>query len=197
MNSNSSSFGAGHAAVRGAIAFGAVSIGVYGTVAFAGRWLYRHLTEPGAYAFWAALYLVGAPWLMGRLLVPAGGRRRFGMLFVLGFVAYSLGWVAAYFPMRNKPGEILASVIGPALFACVLCVGFRQVREILRGALVLSVGHGLGYFAGDALNTAIGGPAGMVLWGVCHGIGYGAALGWLVGRLVAGRTVDVQPPGGA
>lgn len=182
------------AAGLGALGFGAVSVVVYGTVAFGGRWLYRTLTEAGAYSFWAAVYLLGAPWLLGRLLAPPGLRRRYGMAFVVGFLAYAVGWVAAYFPLRNKPGEILASVLGPALFAVVMAVALGNRRTWPSTAVALMVGHGLGYFAGDFLNTALGGPTGMVLWGVCHGLGYGAAIGWASARWLRSRpgTTDVH-----
>ncbi len=188
-----------NAALLGALGFGAVSIVVYGTVAFAGKWLYRNLTEAGAYSFWAALYLLGAPWLLGRLLVAAPTRRRYGVAFVAGFLAYSVGWVTAYFPLRNKPGEVLASILGPALFAAVMCAAFRRWPTWVSTTAVLVVGHGLGYFAGDYLNTALGGPVGMVMWGVCHGLGYGAAIGWAtrVWTAGAGGTADVPSRVGA
>jgi hypothetical protein len=187
--------GPGRAAVLGILGFGVPSLVVYGTVAFAGRWLYRNLTEPGAYAFWAALYLLGAPWLLGRLLVAPARRRWFLGWFVLGFVAYALGWVAAYFPLRGKTGELIASGLGPALFALVLCRAYRRPGAWPSLGLVLGIGHTLGYFAGDWVNTAAGGPGGMVGWGACHGAGYGAALGWAIAKLEGGRTMDV--PGGA
>lgn len=178
----------------GALGFGLVSVVVYGTVAFGGRWFYRTLTEAGAYAFWAGVYLLGAPWLLARLLAPVGMRRRYGLAFVVGFLAYAVGWVAAYFPMRNKPGELLASVLGPALFAVVMSVAFRNKRVWPSTAVAMSVGHGLGYFAGDFLNSALGGAAGMLMWGVCHGLGYGAAIGWSSVRWMRGwpGTADVR-----
>ncbi|MGE3312482.1 MAG: hypothetical protein AB7O66_21145 [Limisphaerales bacterium] len=178
------------AAVLGALSFGGVSVVVYGTVAFAGRWLYRTLTEAGAYGFWGTLYLLGAPWLLGRLLVPASKRRHYVLVFVLGFVAYAMGWVIPYFALRNKPGEILASVIGPALFAVVMAFGFRRLSTVPATAAVLVVGHGLGYFLGDYLNTTLRGPVGMVMWGVCHGLGFGAAIGWATRAWTADSSVD-------
>lgn len=182
----------------GALGFGGVSVVVYGTVAFAGRWLYRNLTEAGAYSFWAALYLLGTPWLLGRLLVPGPKRRRYGLAFVLGFLGYAAGWVAPYFALRGKPGELLAALVGPVVLAVVMAVAFRRTGTITSTAVVLVVGHGLGYFAGDFLNTALTGPLGMVMWGVCHGLGYGAAIGWAtrVWTLEAAGTADVRPPGG-
>ncbi len=180
-------------ALRGAAGFGAVSVIVYGTVAFAGRWLYTTLTETGAYAFWAALYLGGTPGVLGRLLIPAGRRRRFSLLFMVGFLAYALGWVAAYFPLRNKPGELLASLLGPALFAVVLCAGYRRTAAWWALSAVLAIGHGAGYFLGDLLNSTVRGPFGMVLWGVAHGLGYGAAIGWALWRVGATEDVLVRP----
>lgn len=189
------------AAVLGALGFGGVSVVVYGTVAFAGRWLYRNLTEAGAYGFWAALYVLGTPWLLGVLLVPSPKRRRYGVWFVLGFLAYALGWVAPYFALRGKPGEVVAALVGPVLLAIVMAVAFRRTGTLAWTATALVVGHGLGYFAGDFLNTALGGPVGMVLWGVCHGLGYGAAIGWAsrvwtADDVAASGTTDVQPQGG-
>ncbi len=185
------------ATVLGALSFGGVSVVVYGTVAFAGRWLYRTLTEAGAYTFWGMLYLVGAPWLLGRLLVPAPRRRHYVLVFVMGFVAYAMGWVIPYFVLRNKPGEILASLVGPALFAAVMAFGFRRLPTSPMTAAALVVGHGLGYFLGDYLNTTLGGPLGMVMWGVCHGLGFGAAIGWATRVWTADATATEGTDGPA
>jgi len=189
------------AAILGALGFGAVSMVVYGTVAFAGKWLYRNLTEAGAYGFWAALYLLGTPWLLGQLLVPSAKRRRYGFAFVLGFLAYAVGWVAPYFALRGKPGEIVAALVGPVLLAIVMAMTFRRPWTLPATAAVLVVGHGLGYFAGDFLNTSLKGPLGMVMWGVCHGLGYGAAIGWAsrvwtADVAEAAGTANVRPSGG-
>lgn len=184
------------AAWLGALGFGSVSVLVYGTVAFAGGWLYRNLTELGAYGFWAALYLLGAPWVLGRLLVPAALRLRYGVAFVVGFLAYAGGWMAPYFALRNKPGEIVASILGPALLAVVMAAAFRRWQRFALVAVALMVGHGLGYFAGDLLHATLPKPWGMVMWGVCHGIGYGAAIGWATRVWVRGPsgTAVVPPP---
>lgn len=189
------------AALLGALGFGAVSVVVYGTVAFAGKWLYRNLTEAGAYSFWAVLYLLGTPWLLGRLLVPSAKRRRYGLAFVLGFLAYAAGWVAPYFALRGKPGEIVAALVGPVMLAIVMALAFRRSWTMATTAVVLVVGHGLGYFAGDFLNSSLKGPLGMVMWGVCHGLGYGAAIGWAtrlwtVDAAAVPGTADVRPVGG-
>jgi hypothetical protein len=189
------------AALLGALGFGAVSVVVYGTVAFAGKWLYRNLTEAGAYGFWAALYLLGTPWLLGRLLVPSAKRQRYGWVFVLGFLAYAAGWVAPYFALRGKPGELVAALVGPVMLAVVMALAFRRSWTIPATAAVLVVGHGLGYFAGDVLNSTLKGPLGMVMWGVCHGLGYGAAIGWATRMWTADSvgadgTADVRLSGG-
>ena len=186
-------------ALRGALGFGATSIVVYGTVAFGGRWLYRHLTEAGAYSFWAALYLLGTPYLLGRLLAPWTLRRRYAAVFILAFLAYAMGWVAMYFTWRHKFGEILGSILGPTLFAVVMATAFRKPSTIPGTAAVVSIGHAVGYFAGDFLNTTVGGPTGMLLWGVCHGAGFGAVLGWASTRWIplAPGTADVPGSGGS
>jgi hypothetical protein len=170
----------GEAALRGALGFGAVSFLVYATVAFGSPWLYGNLTEAGAYAFWAALFIVGATWLLGRLLVVPASRPRFAAAFVVGFLAYTIGWIAAYFPLRSKGGELLASVIGPALLAVVLTGTFRRWSVLPAVAAVLIVGHTVGYFLGDALHSNLSGPIGMLLWGVFYGLGFGTAIGWAI-----------------
>jgi hypothetical protein len=61
--------------------------------------------------------------------------------------------------------------------ACVLALGFGAARSAPNLWAVLFVANSVGYFLGSALNDAVGGGAGMLLWGAAYGLFLGAGLG--------------------
>lgn len=164
--------------LRGAAGFGLASLAVFSTVAFGERWLYSHLGLYGAYAAWTALFILLGGAALGPLAAGSHWRMpRFYLLFGAAFFAYAAGWIAAYFILRDSTGEWLGSLAGSLLMGGVLAAGFGWRRSALIASAVLFVGNSAGYFLGSALNTAIGGPAGMLLWGGAYGLFLGAALG--------------------
>ncbi len=179
-------------ALRGALGFGAVSLLVYGSVAFGGGWMYGALTETGAYAVWAALFLAGAPWILARLLVVPRRRLRFGLAFVGAFLVYAAVWTTVYFLRRDAVGELLASLMAPALLAVTLAIGmgFPGVAGIT--AVALALGHTGGYYIGRWLHDTLPAPYGMLAWGLAYGVGFGAALGWAAARLES--AADASSP---
>ncbi len=84
--------------------------------AFVGRWFYRTVGEVGLHVAIAAMFLgLSGAWL--HPLIP-GPRayRRFQIAFLPAFLAYAVGWSAAWFLWRNKTGEWIGSALGCLLF---------------------------------------------------------------------------------
>lgn len=163
-------------ALAGSLRFGLVSVAVFATVAFGERWMYQRLGLGGAYAVWTVLFL-GLGGLALAPLAPADRRRRFPGLFALAFLGYAVGWIGAYFTLGGAAGEWLGSLAGSLLLGLILAAGLGAARSIPRFALLLFVANSAGYFLGSALNEAIRGPVGMLLWGTAYGLGLGAGLG--------------------
>ena len=61
--------------------------------------------------------------------------------------------------------------------AIVFAAGFEALRSIPKLTLILFVCNSSGYFLGSALNDAVRGPSGMLLWGVAYGLFLGAGIG--------------------
>lgn len=173
----------------GGLGFGLVSLGVFATVAFAERWMYVHLGLLGAYLVWTALFILLGGTALGLLVVGRWRLPKFYLLFGLAFFAYAAGWIGAYFNFRGVTGEWLGSLAGSVLMGAVLAAGFRAGRTILKLSAALFVTNSAGYFLGSALNNAVGGSTGMLLWGTAYGLflgaGLGAALHWCQTRQAA------------
>jgi hypothetical protein len=164
--------------VLGGINFGLASLAVFATVAFAERWMYLTLGLAGAYIVWTALFILLGGGALHPLVVGPRRGARFFLLFTLSFIAYAVGWIAAYFLVRGTAGEWLGSLFGSVLMALILAAGFGVLRtELARVALVLFVANSIGYFLGSAVNAAIPRPTGMLLWGVLYGVFLGAGMG--------------------
>jgi hypothetical protein len=167
----------GRALLTGALGFGAVSVCVFATVAFAERWMYARLGLYGAYLGWTALFILLGGGALGTLARGRWRLPRFYLLFGAAFFAYAVGWVGAYFALRGAAGEWVGSLAGSLLLGAVFAAGFGRARRALSLFAVLFVANSAGYFLGSALNEAVGGPAGMLLWGAAYGLGLGAGLG--------------------
>jgi hypothetical protein len=163
--------------VTGAIGFGLVSLCVFATVAYGERWMYRNLGLLGAYLTWTVLFIVPSGAVFGSLVVVRWRLPKFFLLFGLAFFAYAVGWMAAYFILRNTLGEWIGSLLGSVLMAVVFAAGFNSLRSLLKLSAVLFVSNSLGYFVGSALYASLGLPTGMLLWGVVYGLFFGAGIG--------------------
>ena len=161
----------------GTIGFLTASLVVFATVAFGERWMYRTFGLSGAYLIWTTLFIAIAGSLLSRLVLGPGRFQRFFVLFTAAFLLYAIGWIAAYFVIRGAGGEIAGSLAGTALMAGVICIVFGRTDKFLTVLLILFVGNSIGYFLGRLLNDSFQGRLGMLMWGVCFGIGLGAALG--------------------
>ena len=168
----------GESLLFASLGFLGASLLVYGTVAFAGRWMYRALGEGRAYTVWAALFILAGGAALARLVIGPGRLRRFYLLFSIAFILYAAGWVAAYFPLRDAKGEWLGSLVGTLLIAVVFAWGFGAWNRLPMIWLVLFVSHSAGYFLGSILNSIIGDKTGMMLWGASYGWLFGLGLGY-------------------
>lgn len=169
------------AALRGALGFGLASLVVFGTVAFAERWMYQTLGLYGAYAAWTLLFIFPSVMVLRSLVVDPARRRSFPLLFAVAFFLYAVGWMAAYFLLRKscgeQPAELVGSLLGSALLALTLATGIGAARRFGRLFGLLFAASTTGYFLGGAVYFALGRPVGMLLWGVVYGVLLGAALG--------------------
>lgn len=163
--------------IRGGLAFGLVSLFVFATVAFAERWMYRTLTELGAYLVWTILFIALGGAALGSLVVGRLRLPKFYLLFGVAFFAYSVAWVLAYFMLRGFAGEWAGSLAGSVLMALVFAAGFRTTSSTLKFAAILFVANSIGYFLGSALNNYFKLELGMLLWGAAYGLFLGAGLG--------------------
>jgi hypothetical protein len=179
----------GRSVVTGAVGFGVVSLLVFATVAFAERWMYTNLTVLGAYLAWTLLFILLGGGALGSLVVGRWRLPKFYLLYGLAFLAYAVGWVAAYFILRGTRGEWVGSLAGSILMALVFAAGFKAIRFTLQFSWILFVANSIGYFLGSALNDAVGGPAGMLLWGVAYGLFLGAGIGAVLHYLQVQRAL--------
>jgi hypothetical protein len=161
----------------GGAGFCLASLAVFATVAFAERWMYQRLGLAGAYSTWTVLFILLGGAALLPLLTEPGRWLRFYLLFGAAFLFYAVGWTGAYFTLRGKAGEWAASLAGSILMGLVFAFGFGALRAAVKLIAVLFVGNSAGYFLGDALNRALGGRVGMLLWGAAYGLFLGSALG--------------------
>jgi hypothetical protein len=172
----SASFKFSNCQFEGSLRFGLASVLVYSTVSFGERWMYRHLGLLGAYGVWTALFILLGGLALKSLVVQARAKRTYWRWFSLAFFAYAASWMTAYFTLRSSAGEWLGSLLGSAALAMVFAAAFGAVRRFARIAAELFVAHSAGYFLGEWLYQSIDGKSGMLLWGVCYGLGFGLGL---------------------
>ena len=161
----------------GGLGFCAVSLCVFATVAFAERWMYRNLTVLGAYLVWTVLFILLGGGVLGSLVVSRWRLPKFYLLYGLAFFLYAVGWVVAYFMLRDGAGEWLGSLAGSVLMALVFAAGFGVARSTLKFSVLLFLANSVGYFLGLALNAYFGSRTGMLLWGASYGLFLGAGIG--------------------
>lgn len=172
----------------GAYRFAAASTLVFSTVAFAERWMYQNLTLAGAYGVWTVLFLVASPLALLPLVRMSPNRRMFPVWFNIAFLAYCALWCAAWFLSPNTLGELVGCTAGSIAMANVLVLRGFVKKPFVTAGLLLAICNLLGYFAGGYLNAKLGGPSGMLAWGVLFGAGTGAGIG----AILASQTEEAQ-----
>ena len=176
-NSDSNPISLTRAVLIAAVSFSLVSLIIFSSVAFAEPWMYRNLGVTGAYLTWIVLFIVLGASAFIPLLARPRKLLRFYVLFGVGFFLYGVGWMAAYFSLKNTVGEWLGSLVGSVLMAVVFAAGFKALRSAALFSFMLFAGNSFGYFLGSALYERLTAPAGMLIWGAVYGAGVGAALG--------------------
>ncbi|MFZ9837209.1 MAG: hypothetical protein ACO3JJ_01665 [Opitutaceae bacterium] len=169
-----------------ALGFAVVSLAAYSV------WAFRLVAGTGLlYASIAAVYLGASGWMLARLVPPAGRARYLG-LFALGFLGYAVLWCLCWFGLRGRyHADFYGSVGGLAWLTWLHWRAFAARGSWAPTALVLLALHTLGYTAGDDFHALVGGVRGRLLWGLGHGLGFGAGLGWLLHRVQsAARSAD-------
>jgi hypothetical protein len=175
----------------GVLGFTFASLFVFGTVAFAEGWMYKNLGVAGAYLTWTILFMIIGAFSLSRIFHQSDFRKRFYILFPLGFFAYSVGWVIAYFVVKGAIGEWVASLLASILLAIVFAFGFKKPHSILLFIVILFITNSLGYFLGSMINQTLSGKLGMILWGLSYGVFLGAGIG-LVLHMVQKSEEEVQ-----
>ena len=167
----------GRSLLIGSFGFCLASLCVFGTVAFAERWMYRNLGISGAYVVWTVLFIFLGGALLSPLVIGPDRLWRIQLVFGMAFLLYAVGWVGSYFTLRGVAGEWAGSLIGSILMAIVIAMAFGVMKTFFAQAAVLFIANSAGYFLGDLLDSSIRGKTGMLLWGVSYGLCLGAGLG--------------------
>ncbi|MEZ5387407.1 MAG: hypothetical protein R3F13_17995 [Prosthecobacter sp.] len=176
--------------LHGAFGFAAVSVAAYSIWAFAPR---LAGSEYGMYALIALVYLGGAGLALCELLRGEGRLGRFYKMFLPAFFGYALLWSLAWFVIKGRPGEWIGAAAGTLFFSTVCWLILKRPAGFWVGALVLFALHTAGYFVGGKwmyglLDAGIAGwakPQVAVVaklgWGLFHGLGFGAGIGFALG----------------
>ncbi len=177
--------------LHGSFGFTLVSLAAYSIWAFAPR---LGGSEIGMYILIALVFLSGSGLTMSGLLTGPSRLRRFYILFIPAFTGYAILWSLAWFVIKDRPGEWIGAISGILFFAAFAWFMLGRPRGFWLATIVLFALHTLGYFMGGQcmyglLHSGISGwskPHVAILaklsWGLCHGIGFGAGIGFALGR---------------
>ena len=154
-----------------------MSLLVFGTVAFAERWMYQTFTVLGAYLVWTVLFIALSGGVFGSLVSGRWRLPSFYSLWAPAIFLYAAAWTMAYLTQPNTTGEVIGALVGSVMIALVFAAGFRSLSSVVKLSAVLFVSNCLGYFIGSALHNLFGVPLGMLLWGVAYGLFFGAGIG--------------------
>lgn len=160
----------------GCVGFTALSLAVFASWAFGGRYLYGNFGELGAYAVWCLLFLVGAGLMRPALTGPVSWGRFYG-LFLASFLAYAVLWTVAWMLLHNRTGEWLGTALGMVGMALVLCALFGAWQAFWPSFGSLFAGNAIGYFLGSWLHANTASPWAQLLWGLFYGLGTGMGMG--------------------
>jgi hypothetical protein len=163
------------------IVYGSVSFGVVSVLAYS-IWAYRLVPGIAAmYATIAAIYVGLSGLALSRLVGAPGAWKRFPPLFAAVFIAYAFGWCVFWFGLKGKYcADLFGAVAGLAAATWLLQRAFGRANGFLRLFAVLFAFHSVGYYLGGELYALVRGPAGRLLWGAAHGLGFGAGLGYVL-----------------
>lgn len=178
----------GFSIVYGAMGLALVSVAAYSI------WALRLLGGTAMWAAVTAVYLVLGGVVLSRLVVGPGTIGRFAGLFAVAFFAYAATYCAFWFGLKGKHhADLWGSAIG-LVFVTLLIVHAFEARGsfwlLFLGLLAL---HSLGYYVGGAIYPEFRGSTGRFLYGACHGLGFGAGLGFVLFHAQAGIKARLRP----
>ncbi|HEV7867208.1 MAG TPA: hypothetical protein VGO90_05970 [Chthoniobacteraceae bacterium] len=165
--------------LRGVLGFTVVSVAGFAPWPIIGRW-FRTVGEVGLYVACTAVFIGLSGICLHRLIIGPGSLSRFYKLFTVAFLAYAVAWAAVWMWLRGDEGSIGGLLAGTTVMGAILAFAFDAQRAVLKMIVALFVFNTLGYYAGGWVEGKLVGDhrlAGMLLWGVCYGIGFGAGLG--------------------
>jgi hypothetical protein len=187
--------------LHGSFGFAAVSVAAYSIWAFVPRTVGG---EKGMYALIALVYLGGAGLALCGLLKGERKPRRFYGMFLPAFFGYALIWSLAWFLIKDPPGmklrEWLGAAAGTLFFSWACWNSLKKPAGFWVAALALFALHTVGYFVGGkwmygVLGAGIEGwtkPQVAIVaklgWGLFHGLGFGAGIGFALGWWQRGRA---------
>jgi hypothetical protein len=165
--------------LRGMVGFTLVSVGGFAPWPIFERW-FRSMGEMELYVACLAVFIGLSGICLHRLIIGPGSLVRFYKLFSLAFTAYAAVWVAVWVWLRGDAGVIGGLLGGAVAMGLVLAFAFDALRATIKVIAALFVLNAIGYYFGGRIagKLAIDHRAlGMLLWGVCFGVGLGAGLG--------------------
>jgi hypothetical protein len=148
-------------------------------------WAFRIIRESALqYSVIAAIIFCLGGFVLRAAAVRRGAAWSFPVCFALGFIAYAVLWSAAWFALRGKyQADLIGAVAGLAAMLAILRAAFGGGRGFVMMFVVLLALHSAGYYLGGQLYAAVKGTNGRLLWGVAHGLGFGAGLGFVLASL--------------
>ncbi len=169
------------------ILYGTLSFTAVSTLAYS-IWARGWIRQEGLlYTSIAAVYLAFGGFALSWLVKGSGTAARFALLFAAAFVAYAVLWCAFWFGLRGKYfADLWGAAIGLAPLTWLMLRAFGQERGFLCLFISVFLLHSAGYYLGDYLHDAIRDAngrrtsTGRLMWGLAHGLGFGAGIGLLL-----------------
>lgn len=161
--------------------YGTLSFATVSTLAYS-IWAFRLVRgEALLFSAIAIVYLGLSGLALSRLLAIPHSIIRFTGLFALSFLLYAIFWCAFWFGLGGQyHADLFGSAVGLLAMAWFFHRAFGATTGILASFSILFAFHTLGYYAGEICYAEVGRRAGRLLWGACHGLGFGAGLGALI-----------------
>lgn len=160
-------------------------------------WAFRLIRESATqYAAIAAIIFCLGGAVMKLVAVRRGPVWGFPLCFAIGFIVYAVLWSIAWFALRGRhQADLIGAVAGLAALTWLWQWAFGRAQGFLVLFLVLLALHSAGYYLGGQLYAAVKGTNGRLLWGVAHGFGFGAGLGFVLWRLQSRPPASVPAAG--
>jgi len=169
----------GASVLRGIAGFTLLSVAGFLPWVIADLWL-RSMGEMQLYLACAAVFIGLSGLFLHRLILGPGSLPRFYKLFSIAFAAYAIVWVFFSMWLRGHLGSIAGLFGGTAVMGLILVLAFDAPRSLPLVIAALFTLNTAGYYAGSWIEGKLAidhRTAGMLLWGVSYGIGFGPGLG--------------------